>query len=75
VKTVGRNFQQCIMKELAQAHVFSRRVMHCNMSKYGQPNRWEICRRWPKNRGQKQSSLHLIVNTFKTKQKVSKKLF
>jgi hypothetical protein len=22
-------------------------------------NRWEICRRWPKNRGQKQSSLHL----------------
>jgi hypothetical protein len=22
-------------------------------------NRWEICRRWPKNRGQKQSWLHL----------------
>jgi hypothetical protein len=22
-------------------------------------NRWEICRRWPKNRGQKQSLLHL----------------
>jgi hypothetical protein len=42
VKTVGRNFQQCIMKELAQAHVFSRRVMHCNMSKYGQPRNQTI---------------------------------
>jgi hypothetical protein len=26
-------------------------------------NRWEICRRWPKNRGQKQSSLHFVIHS------------
>jgi hypothetical protein len=35
-------------------------------------NRWEICCRWPKSHGQKQSS---IAFPFKTKQKVSMKLF